>query len=528
MNVYTVGAAAQGLANYVAAQGKAALTAGVVIAYDCRRKSDVFARRVASVMAGNGITAYLFDALRPTPELSFAIRHLGCTAGVVVTASHNPPQYNGFKAYWTDGGQITPPHDQAITDQVRRVGGFANVRTRDLDEARAMGLFKIIGREVDEHFLHAVQESCLNPEVCRRQGKSLKIVYTSLHGTGGQLIPEALKRRGFDRIIEVPEQARPDGEFPTVHSPNPEEGAALAMGIELAKRQGAELVIGTDPDADRMGIACRRQDGEFELVTGNRIGALLCYYICEQLTRGGRFPTNGVVLSTIVSGDLMKEIARSYGAQVVETLTGFKWIGRALHEYDTQGTPSAPSREYVFGAEESYGYLPCKFTRDKDAVTSAAFIAEMAAWAADQGKSLLQVLDELFRRFGYYHEGATSMTLPGKEGTEKIEALMDSLRSTPPDTIGGYPVTAAADMMTGENRELATNRVVARYALPPANVLIFTLADGGKVIARPSGTEPKIKFYMLLKEPADDLAAARQAAAQKVEAIIAGLAERVS
>jgi len=527
MNVYTVGAAAQGLANYVAGQGKNAMTAGVVIAYDCRRKSDVFARRVASVMAGNGVTAYLFDTLRPTPELSFAIRHLGCTAGVVVTASHNPPAYNGFKAYWTDGGQVTPPHDGAIIDKVRGVGGFGNIKSRDLDEARAMGLFKVIGREVDEHFLHAVQESCLCPDICREQGKSLKIVYTSLHGTGGQLIPEALKRRGFDQVIEVPEQARPDGEFPTVKSPNPEEGAALSMGIELARQRGAELVIGADPDGDRVGIACRRADGEFELVTGNRIGALLCYYICEQLTRSGRFPSNAVVLSTIVSSDMMKEIGRSYGAEVVETLTGFKWIGRALHKYDTQGTAGRPSKEYVFGAEESYGYLPCRFTRDKDAVSSTAFIAEMAAWAADQGKSVLGLLEELFGRFGYYHEGAKSVVLPGKEGGEKIKGLMEGLRRSPPETIGGFDVRAVADISTGENRDLATNEVIGRYEVPPSNVVIFTLADGGKVIARPSGTEPKIKFYILLKEPADDLERAREAAAGKVETIVADLVARV-
>ena len=406
------------------------------------------------------------------------------------------------------------------------MGGFANIRVMDPDEARSAGLLKTIGREVDEAFLQAAQDSCLDSDICREQGQRLRIVYTSLHGTGGVLIPEALKRRGFEQVIEVPQQAAPDGEFPTVESPNPEEGAALSMGIELAKKEGADLVIGTDPDADRVGIAVRRTDGDFELVSGNRIGALLCYYICQQLKGSGRFPDNGVVLSTIVSSDLMKEIARSYGAAVVETLTGFKWIGQKLHEYDTEGGPEKPSLEFVFGAEESYGYLPARFVRDKDAVTSTAFIAEAAAWAGSRGKSLLDLLDDLFRRYGYYQEGARSLVLPGQEGARKIEAMMEDLRIAPPKTIGGCSVAAVADMTTGENRDLQTNQVITRYDLPAANVLIFTLTDGGKVIARPSGTEPKIKFYVLLKEPPDDLNAAGAAATARIEAIVQDLLKR--
>ena len=525
MNVYTVGAAAQGLANYVSRQGEAAKRTGVVIAFDCRRMSDAFSLRTASVMAGNGITAYLFDALRPTPELSFAIRHLGCTAGVVVTASHNPPQYNGFKAYWTDGGQVTPPHDEAIIDEVRKVGSFANVHAMDPDQARSAGLIKTIGRDVDEAFLDAVQESCLHPAICREQGKKLKIVYTSLHGTGGQLIPEALRRRGFEQIIEVPEQAQPDGEFSTVKSPNPEEGAALSMAIALAEKEGADLVIGTDPDADRVGIAVRSSQG-FELVTGNRIGALLCYYICEQRKQNGTLPDNAVVCSTIVSSDLMKEIARSYGATVVETLTGFKWIGLEIHKHELEGSTDKPSREFIFGAEESYGYLPVRFARDKDAVSSTAFIAEAAAWAAGQGKTLLQVLDELFHKFGYYHEGAKSLVLPGKEGADKIKAMMDGLRTSPPHTIAGCPVATMTDLTTGKKQDLQTGQVTAGYDLPSSNVLVFTLADGGKVIARPSGTEPKIKFYILLKQPGDDLEVAKRNAAAKVQEIVAELIAR--
>jgi len=526
MNIYTVGAAAQGLAAYIARQGEAANQAGVAIACDSRRFSDVFARRVACVMAGNGITAHLFDALRPVPELSFAIRHLGCTAGIVITASHNPPEYNGLKAYWTDGGQVVPPHDEAIIAEVRRVRGFSNVRLADFERACGEGLIKIIGRGVDEAFLQEVQASCLNPEACRTQGKRMKIVYTALHGTGGTLIPEALRRRGFEHVIEVPQQAKPDGDFPTVKSPNPEEAAALDLAIALAGREGADLVIASDPDGDRMGMAIRNAQGAFELVNGNRIAALLTHYLCEQRSRKGAFPKNAVVLSTIVSGDLMKEIARSYGAEVVEVLTGFKWIGDRLRRYDEAGVPGRPSKAFVFGAEESYGYMPACFVRDKDAVTSAAMIAEAAAAAAVEGKTLHTVIEDLFRRFGYYQEGAKNITMPGKEGAARIKSLMDGLRSDPPDAFAGCQVMTIGDLMTGEIRERRSGRVVDRYDLPQSDVLLFKLEDGTKVIARPSGTEPKIKFYILAKEPAANLDEARKAATAKIERIGTVLLER--
>jgi len=526
MNVYTVGAAVQGLANYVARQGESAKRAGVAIAYDCRRKSDVFARRTAAVLAGNGITAHLFEQLRPTPELSFAVRHLGCTAGVVITASHNPPAYNGFKAYWSDGVQVVPPHDKNIIEEVRRVSGFANVRDADFDEARSRGMIKMIGRDIDEPFLQAVQSSCLNPDLCREQGKTLKIVYTNLHGTGGTLIPEALKRRGFENVVEVPQQAEPDGEFPTVESPNPEEGAALNLGIELAKREGADLVIGTDPDADRVGIAVRGPDNDFVLITGNQIAALLTYYICEQLTASGTFPDNAVLVTTVVSGDMMKTIARAYGAEVIETLTGFKWIGEQVSRFEAEGAPDKPSKTYIFGAEESYGYMPATFVRDKDAVTSTAFIADLAAVAASQGKNLYQLLQELFKRFGYYQEGAKSLVLPGKEGADKIQAMMDALRKKAPKTIGGVAVDTVADMLTGEVKDVHTGEVTGCYDLPASNVVLFTLADGTKVITRPSGTEPKIKFYVLTRRPADDLVRARREATSQIEAVIADLTGR--
>jgi len=523
MNVYTVGAAAQGLANHIAKRGKEAMKAGVAIACDCRRKSDVFALRTASVLAGNGITAYLFERLRPTPELSFAVRHLGCAAGVVVTASHNPPEYNGFKVYGADGCQVIAPEDEQIIREVRAVGGFGNIKLMDPKEGGEENLIKIIGGNVDGPFLEAVQGTTLNRAACQDIGKTLKIVFTPLHGTGVTLIPEALRRRGFEKVIVVPEQAEPNGEFPTVVSPNPEEPAAFKLGIELARSEDADLVIGTDPDADRMGIAVATESGEFELLTGNQIMALMTAYICEQRKKTAKLPANAVVITTIVSGDLMKEIARSYGVEVIEVLTGFKYIGARIREFEQSGEPGAPSKTYIFGGEESYGYMPATFTRDKDAVTSTAFVAEMAAVAAEQGVSLHDMLLDLFRRFGYFQEGTKNITLKGKEGAEQIQAMMAGLRASPPSSFGGVAVKTIADLQTGQIKDARSGKVVGQYDLPASNVMLFTLEDGTKVIGRPSGTEPKIKFYVLAREPGDDLDQARAAAAAKIKAIYADI-----
>jgi len=519
MNIYTVGAAAQGLAAYIAKQGDAAKRGGAAIAYDCRHNSDVFAKRVATVLAANGITAYLFEAPRPTPQLSFAVRHLKCTAGVVVTASHNPPAYNGFKCYWSDGCQVTPPHDKAIIEDVRHVGAFANIKTVDYEDAVKRGNIKVLGVDLDEAFLDAVDGSCLNRAACRSQGAKLKIVFTALHGTGGALAPEALRRRGFEHVLEVPQQAKCDGAFPTVKSPNPEEGEALHLAIELAKREHADLVIGTDPDADRAGIAVRAPDGSFTLLTGNQTAALLTHYLCDERKRMGTLPKDGMVLTTIVSSDLMKEIGRHYGAEVVETLTGFKWIGEKIRQYDEARSAGGAGKSYIFGAEESYGYMPCTFTRDKDAITSTAFIAEAAAVAASRGQTLLGVLDELYRTHGYFQEGARSITMPGKDGAEQIVALMQRLRSNPPQSLGNRPVVSVTDMQTGLRREVKTGVETKAYELPASDVLIFQLDDGTKMIVRPSGTEPKIKFYILAKEAGADLAKARSAATSKIQAI---------
>lgn len=526
MNLYTVGAAAQGLADYIRASGAA--NPSIAIACDCRRQSDTFSKRVACIMAANGIVAHLFAQPRPTPHLSYAVRELRCTAGVVITASHNPPEYNGFKAYWSDGAQVVPPQDAGIIAAVRAVGTFTNIRTVPFEDAVRDGRIRILGSEMDEMFLNAVQSSCLAPDDCRSQGRAIKIVYTSLHGTGGTLIPQALRRRGFGHVFEVREQAELNGEFPTVASPNPEEGPALKMAIELAKSEDADLVIGTDPDADRVGIAVRKPDGDFALLTGNQTAALLTYYLCERLTSLGRWPTRPVVLTTIVSSDLMKTIARHFGAEVEETLTGFKWIAEKIRLWELEKVADSHRRSYVFGAEESYGYMPTTYVRDKDAVTSATMIAEMAAVARSAGQSLFSVLEDLYRRFGYHQEGAKSITMPGVDGSERIAGLMQGLRTDPPRTIGGLDVANIGDLVSGETIDARTRAIVSRFDLPKSDVLIYTLTEGTKVIARPSGTEPKIKFYILTKAPGDDLTKARQLAAGKIAAIGTDLAKRAS
>lgn len=519
MNLYTVGAAAQGLANYIRAAIDRGMSAGnpaIAVAYDCRRMSREFAERVAGVMAANGIVAHVFAAPRPTPHLSFAVRHLKCISGVVITASHNPPEYNGFKAYWDDGGQVVPPHDAGIIDEVRRVGAFANVRSLSFADGVSRGFIQVLGREMDDAFLTAVQSSTLNPEACRRQAERLRIVCTNLHGTGDSLIPEALRRRGFKHILPVREQAGPNGEFPTVKSPNPEEPAALAMAIDLARKEKADLVIGTDPDCDRMGIAVRRLDGDYAVLTGNQIGAMLCYYLCDELTRQNRFPHEGMVISTIVSGGLMKAIGRAFGAEVVETLTGFKWIAEKIRVLDGR-------KAYIFGAEESYGYMPCTYVRDKDAVTSAALIAEFAAVCAERGQTLIELLDSLYKRYGYFEEGARGIQMPGQDGAERIRELMNRLRTDPPASIAGLTVVEFADLSCRERRNVTEGRSLPPFDLPASDVVLFTLAEGTQVIARPSGTEPKIKFYILTHQPGGDLIAARQRALQTIASISAEL-----
>ncbi|MBK8266800.1 MAG: phospho-sugar mutase [Planctomycetes bacterium] len=531
MNVYTVGSAIQGLANYISKSGEAAKRPALPLPMIAGRMSDVFAERAACVLAANGIYAYLFDALRPTPELSFAVRHLKCTAGIVITASHNPPEYNGLKVYWSDGAQVVPPQDGAIISEVRAVGSFSNVRLAEEGPEKKHGLIRRIGTEIDEAFLAGVDASCLCPELCRKHGERIKIVYTPLHGTGYRLVPEALKRRGFRNVMVEASQSEPNGEFPTVTSPNPEEAAAMERGIALAIKENAELVIATDPDADRAGIAVRKRDGSFALLTGNRIGALLTHFICEQSKANGAMPDNGVVLSTVVSSDLAKEIARSHGAEVIETLTGFKWIAEEIRKFDECGAGERPTKTFLFGMEESYGYLPNAFVRDKDAVTSCAFIADAAAFAAERGQSLYDMLEALFTQYGYFEEGAKSVTMKGKRGADQIKALMHSLRENPPRSLAGVAVETVADLMTGAVRRARDGAEVGRFKLPASDVVMFSLADGTKVIARPSGTEPKIKFYILARSAEKNLAKAESACREKIAAInndLSGTIERTT
>ena len=446
----------------------------------------------------------------------------------MVTASHNPPEYNGFKVYGSDGCQVVSPEDEEIIAQVRAVGGFGNIKLMDPKEAGEENLIKIIGGNIDGPFLDAVQGTILNREACHAMGKTLKIVYTPLHGTGVTLIPEALRRRGFEKVLVVPEQAEPNGEFPTVASPNPEEGAAFKLGIELARKEDADLVIATDPDADRMGVAVLGPADDFVLLTGNQIAALMTAYICDQRKKVSKLPANAAVVTTIVSSDLIKEIARSYGAEAIEVLTGFKYIGEKIREFEQAGTPGAPAKVYIYGAEESYGYMPATYTRDKDAVTSTAFIAEMAAVAAEHGENLYDQLVTLFARFGYFQEGTKNIVMKGKEGAEQIQALMTKLRSSPPTSFAGSPVKTIADLESGEIREARDGKVIGRWDLPSSNVLLYTLENGTKVIGRPSGTEPKIKFYVLTREPGEDMDKARAVCTARIATIfdeIARLAE---
>ncbi len=522
MNVYTVGAAAQGLANYIKRQGEPAMAAGVAIAYDCRRMSPEFALRTALVMSGNGINAFLFPQLRPTPTLSFAVRHFGCIAGVVVTASHNPPEYNGFKVYWRDGAQVVPPHDRGIIEEVRKVGGFANVNADDERTARANRRLKDIGPEVDAAYLQVVTDDCLIPDLIREHGGDVKIVFSSLHGTGGAMVPAALQQRGFTNVIEVAEQAEPDGEFPTVASPNPEEAAAWEIPLRYAREHQADLVIATDPDADRVGAAVPDENGEYQLLTGNRIAALLTDYICAARKQVEQMPAHGVVLSTVVSSDQMKDIARAHGCEVIETLTGFKWIAEQIAKFDAPDD----DRTFLFGAEESYGYLPSSKVRDKDAVASATFLADALIFARTQGKSLWQWLNALYAQHGFFEEFTKSITLKGKSGADQIRNIMSTIRIDPPKELAGQPVERIADLSTGEVRDVKTGAVVDQYRLPAADVVMLT-GDGCKLIARPSGTEPKIKFYVLVRSDEKDIARAKADAQARIESITATVVEFV-
>jgi phosphoglucomutase len=486
MNKYTVGMATQGLANYLKMMFPDANPVKMAISHDSRNNSKFFAQIVAEVLSANGFIVYLFDDLRPTPELSFAIRHLGCQSGVMVTASHNPKEYNGYKAYWDDGAQMIAPHDENVIKEVQKITSIDDVKWKGVKE-RIIS----IGEEIDEEYLNRVQALSLSPEAILHQ-KSLKIVYTPLHGCGRKLVPEILARYGFENIHMVKEQAIADGNFPTVHSPNPEEHDALDMAIKLAEELGADLVMATDPDADRVGIAVRNHKNEMVLLNGNQTAAILFYYILRRWKELDKLTGNEFIVSTIVTTKLLSEIALHFGVEYFECLTGFKFIADVIRQNESK-------KQYIVGGEESYGYLTGDFVRDKDAVSACALIAETAAWMADSGKSLFDLLIEIYLKLGFYKEGLISVTRKGKSGAEEIQQMMVDYRNNPPKTINNSLVIKIKDYLLLKEIEISTG-IEKPIFLPKSNVLQFVLDDGSIISVRPSGTEPKIKFYFGVRE----------------------------
>lgn len=480
MNRYTVARATQGFAKYIleAHAGKEG-NPSVVIAHDCRHFSPEFALEAALVLAGNGIVAKLFPSLRPTPQLSFSVRALNATGGIVITASHNPPEYNGYKVYNASGGQLVPHEAERVIANIQEVSAFAQVKRLTREEAEAKGLLVWLGEAEDEAFAETVARTSVNRELLLAgAAKELVVVFTPLHGTGNVPVRRVLEKLGFTQVHIVKEQEQPDANFSTVKSPNPEEREAFAMAIELGKQAGADLLIGTDPDADRMGAVVRTATGEYEILTGNQSGSLLVHYVLSQMKAAGTLPANGAVVKTIVTSELGAAIARHYGATVFNTLTGFKYIGEKMDQFE-----KTQDYTYLFGYEESYGYLAGNYARDKDAVVASALICEAAAYYKRQGKTLIDVLEELYAQFGYYREALASRTLKGKDGLAKIGELMENFRSNPPQQIGGVQVNEMLDYSLGLD------------GLPKENVLKFLLEDGSWFCLRPSGTEPKIKFY---------------------------------
>lgn len=497
MNTQVVAKATQGLAAYV--KKAAGEGAGIAIAHDSRLNSEAFAKIAAQVIAGNGLKAYLFEDMRPTPELSFAVRFLKCAAGIVITASHNPKEYNGYKVSWSDGAQVTPPHDTGIIDEVRAVSDMDSVCLMDFDSAVAAGKIVMIGEQVDKAFLAAGDTIRVRRELTEKRGGELKIVYTPLHGTGITMVPKALAAAGFTSVVCEPKQSVPDGTFPTTKSPNPEERVALELALALADKEGADVVIATDPDADRVGSAVRH-NGEMTLITGNQLGALLAYYVCKSMADTGTLPTRPSVVTTIVTTRLAEHVAKSFGVQTDYCLTGFKWIAGVMRDYELNPDPTdgKPRRGAIMGFEESYGYLFGTHVRDKDAVSSATLVCEMALWAKTQGLSLIDMLHKLFCDFGVHLEQQVSLTMPGKTGMEQIAKLMAGLRSNPPRQVAGIDVVKIDDIDSDTTTSVKDGTQAKGPGLPKSNVLGFYLADGSLVYARPSGTEPKVKFYMMV------------------------------
>ena len=492
MNIYVVRRATQGLANYIIKQGGA--DKGVAIAYASRHMSPEFAMEAAMTLAANGIKAYKFESLRPTPELSFAVRELGCIAGINITASHNPPEYNGYKVYWEDGAQFTPPHDKGVTEEVLAIEDLSTVKTTDEASAAAAGKYEVIGREIDDKYIAQVKAQVVNQKAIDEMQDQISIVYTPLHGTGNIPARRVMKELGFTHVYVVPEQELPDGGFPTVSYPNPEAAEAFSLGLKLAAEKNADLVLATDPDADRLGVYVKDAgSGEYIPLTGNMSGSLLCEYVLSQKKVAGKIPEDGQVIKSIVSTNLIDAVAKEYGCELIEVLTGFKWIGQQVLKNEKTGRGT-----YLFGMEESYGCLIGTYARDKDAISATAALCEAAAYYKQKGMTLWDAMVAMYEKYGYYKDAVKSIGLSGIEGLAKIQSIMETLRNNTPIEVGGYKVVSARDYKLDTIKDMASGEVKPT-GLPSSNVLYYDLNDGAWICVRPSGTEPKIKFYYGIK-----------------------------
>ena len=499
MNIHVIRWATQGFADVICAEGEEGKRRGVAICMDCRNHSMEFARAAAEVCAANGIHVRIFESLRPTPELSFAVREYHCQAGINVTASHNPKEYNGYKVYWEDGAQLPPHHADAIAKRLSEIDIFNDIRTMPYDEAVKTGMIEILGAETDEKFLANVMAQVNDPDTVARVADSFKLVYTPFHGTGHKLIPEALRRLGIQHLICVPEQMVIDGNFPTVVSPNPENPEGFALAVELAKQEGADFILGSDPDADRVGIMVKTKSGEFKVISGNQTGVLMLDYLIGAMKRAGKLPEKPVALKTIVTTEMARKVAEVNGLSCYDTFTGFKFLAEKKDKLESSG-----EGKVIFSYEESYGYMFGDYVRDKDAVTASLMLTEMAAWYAAQGMTLADALDALFEKYGYYAEKTYNLVMPGLDGLKDMANLMQSLRQNPPAQLSGVDVVARKDYQDGSVVDCATG-ALSTMELTGSNVLRFEMADGTSVIVRPSGTEPKIKVYILTqgKDAAD-------------------------
>ncbi len=494
MNIHTVGAATQGLANYIISQGKASM--GVVVSYDSRIKSDIFSKDTASILAANGIKVYIFDDIMPTPLCSFAIRELKAVSGIMITASHNPPKYNGYKVYWNDGCQITPPHDTAIIKEAEKVDEITKVKRGNFDDFVKSGMIVLIGKDIQNKYIENLSKVVMNDDI----DKNIKIVYTPLHGTGYKILPEVMKHFGFGNIILEPKQSIPDGNFPTVKYPNPEEKEALELAVKLAENENGDIILATDPDADRMGVGFKDKNGKYVLINGNQIGTMIEYYLLTRLKEKNALPKNGAVIKTIVTTELQSDIAKDFGCAIFDVLTGFKWIGTLMRKFDETG-----EYKFIFGGEESYGYLPVEFVRDKDAIGACYFFCEMAGWLKSKGRTLADFLEEIYAKYGYYLEDLVSMTFEGKEGMEKIQKIMAFFRNNPPKDFAGCDVERVDDIKNLSKKYIKTSKEEKISELPSSDVIQYFLSDGTKITMRPSGTEPKIKFYFSAKDKTAEL-----------------------